>query len=377
MAVVLAPAIGPTLGGWITDNYSWRWVFFINLPVGIASLFLTYRIVQDPPWVTKATKEHSAIDFVGLALVAIGLGSLEVVLDKGQEDDWFNSHFIVGFSIAAVVAIVAFVVWELRTKNPIVEMRLFKNRTFALSNLMMLVLGVTLFGSTVLLPQFVQTILGWSATDAGRVLSPGGVLIIFMMPFVGRVMSKIDLRYLLAIGFVMLSASLFRMVHVLSTDLDFHSAVMLRLYQAAGLAFFFVPISTMAYTDVPLEKNNAVAGMINLSRNMGGDIGIAIVTTMAQRRLQFHQSILGAHITRFDADVTRRLQGIASSLQQTGAGAAEASSQALTILYRSVQQQAGTLAYVDVIWVLALFSTVMIPLVFLMKKSAGHAPAAH
>ena len=207
MAVVLAPAIGPTLGGFITDHYSWRWVFFINIPVGIVSLLVSARVVQDPPHLARMKERAGPIDYVGLGLIAVGLAALEVVLDKGQQEDWFASRFITLFAIVAAVALVTFVVWEWRQKHPVVEVQLFRDRNFAVSNLMMLVLGMALYGTTVLLPQYVQVWMGWSAQDAGMVLSPGGVVVICLLPLVGRLVSKVDGRYLIAFGFTVISVS--------------------------------------------------------------------------------------------------------------------------------------------------------------------------
>src|SRR5207248_4156751 len=200
MAVVLAPAIGPTLGGFITDHYSWRWVFFINIPVGIVSLLLSARVVQDPPWMEGMKKRAGRIDYTGLGLIAVGLGALEYVLDRGQEDDWFNSHTIVLFAVISAVALIAFIAWELRAEHPVVDVRLFKNRNFAASNLMMLVLGMSLYGSTVLLPQYLQIWMGYTAQQSGMVLSPGGIAVILLMPLVGRLVSRVDARFLIAFG---------------------------------------------------------------------------------------------------------------------------------------------------------------------------------
>jgi len=248
MAVVMAPAIGPTLGGFITDHYSWRWVFFINVPVGIASLLLSSRVLVDPPHLVEAKKRVGPIDSIGLGLIAVGLGALEYVLDKGQEEDWFNSHTIVIFSAIAAVSLVSFVLWEWRQEHPVVEVRLFKNGTFAVSSLMMLVLGMALYGSTVLLPQYLQVWMGYSAQDAGMVLSPGGVTVILLLPIVGRLISKVDSRYLIAFGFLILSAALFHMAHTLYPGIDFRTAVLIRMYQSCGLAFLFVPINTLVYS---------------------------------------------------------------------------------------------------------------------------------
>src|SRR5580658_5246921 len=251
MAVVLAPAIGPTLGGFITDNFSWRWVFFINIPVGILSLILSNRVVTDPPHLKLARERTGTIDWTGLGLIATGLGALEVVLDKGQEDDWFKSNFITGSAIYAAVALVSFVIWEWNHDTPIVDVRMFKRGGFAVANSLMLVLGVTLYGSTVLLPQYLQVLMGYTAQQSGMALSPGGVLIILLLPFVGRMVGKVDTRWLVAIGFGVLSISLFYMSDVIDMQMGFRTAVELRLLQSFGMAFLFVPIQSISYAGVP------------------------------------------------------------------------------------------------------------------------------
>ena len=377
MAVVLAPAIGPTLGGYITDNFSWRWVFFINIPVGIASMFLSSRIIQDPPHLIEAKKRIYNIDYVGLALIAVGLGALELVLDKGQEDDWFNSPVITAFSVIAAVALFVFIVWEWRQEHPVVEVRLFKDRNFAASNLMMLVLGMALYGSTVLLPQYLQVWMGYSAMNAGMALSPGAVVVILLLPMVGKLVSKYDARYLIAFGFVVLATALFYMSHTLYPGIDFSTAVRLRIYQSIGLAFLFVPINTVVYAGVPPEKNNAVSGIVNLSRNMGGDIGIALVTTLIARRTQFHHARLVEHIDPGNQTLIARLNGIAQALQHAGASSVQSLKQAYAAVYRQLMQQAQTLAYLDALFVLACFAGLMVPLVLMTRRAQGGPAAAH
>jgi DHA2 family multidrug resistance protein len=379
MAVVLAPAIGPTLGGFITDNFSWRWVFFINIPVGITSLFLSSRVVTDPPHLAEARSRAGGVDYWGLSLIAVGLGALELVLDKGQEDDWFHSDFIVVASVVAAVALTSFVLWELKHPRPIVDVRLFRNRTFATANLMMLTLGMALFGSTVLLPQYMQVLLGYTAQQAGMALSPGGFVVIMLLPFVGKMVSRVDPRYLVAFGFLILSLSMFYMAGQLYQGIDFKHAMLLRIYQSAGLAFLFVPINQVVFSGVPPEKNNAVSGIVNLSRNMGGDIGIAFVTTTIARRAQVHQNTLSGHVTRFDRVVSSRLDGLTTALQHAGATPADAARRATAILYRQVQAQAATLAYLDVLRILAFITALMIPALFITRrgKVGGAAVGGH
>jgi DHA2 family multidrug resistance protein len=378
MAVVLAPAIGPTLGGYITDHFSWRWVFFINIPVGLTSLLLSHRVVVDPPHLVEARKHAGPIDYVGFGLVALGLGTLEYVLDKGQEEDWFASRGIVAFSAVSAIALIAFVVWEWRQEHPVVEVRLFARRSFAAANLMMLVLGVALFGSTVLLPQYLQVWMGYSAQDAGMVLSPGGVTVILLLPLVGRLVSRHDPRWLIVFGFALLSLSLFHMAHTLYPGIDFSTATWLRIYQSVGLAFLFVPINTIVYAGVPPGKNNAVSGIVNLSRNMGGDVGISFVTTLIARRSQFHQAALTANLDAGNTVLGQQLAAVARALEHAGSTSVEAARQAYGMVYRQLLQQAQTLAYLDALFLLGCFTLAMIPLVFLTQRvQPGAAPMGH
>jgi DHA2 family multidrug resistance protein len=378
MAVVLAPAIGPTLGGFITDNFSWRWVFFINIPVGMLSLFLTSRVVTDPPHLKLARERTGSVDWVGLTLIATGLGALEVVLDKGQELDWFGSSFITGFAIYAATALVSFVVWEWHHDTPVVDVRMFKRGGFAIANALMLVLGVTLYGSTVLLPQYLQVLMGYTAEQSGMALSPGGVLIIMLLPFVGRMVGKVDTRLLICIGFAVLATSLFYMSNVINTEMDFKMAVAVRLFQSVGMAFLFVPIQTVAYAGVPVQKYNQVSGIMNLSRNMGGDIGIAFVTTLIVRRAQMHQLNLSGHVTGYDSGYTARLDRLGRALEHAGATSADAAHQAAAVIYRQLIQQATQLGYLDALRALAIASCVMVPVVWLMKRpSSGGPVGAH
>jgi DHA2 family multidrug resistance protein len=378
MAVVLAPAIGPTLGGFITDNFSWRWVFFINVPVGILSIVLSNKMVSDPPHLEQARERAGSIDWIGLGLVATGLGCLEVVLDKGQEEDWFHSSFITGFTLVAVTALVSFVAWELKQENPIVDLRMFQRRSFVVANMLMLMLGIALFGSTVLLPQYLQVLMGYTAQQAGMALSPGGVLIILMLPMVGTMVSRVDTRYMVAFGFAVLSGSLFYMAHRIDMQMDFATAVELRAIQSVGMAFLFVPIQTISYSGVPVQKNNQVSGIMNLSRNMGGDIGIAFVTTLIARRSQVHQAQLVAHTTAYDAGYQAKVMAIARAMEHAGSTSIDAARQATGAMYRQLLQQSTQLAYLDALWVLGVGAALMVPILWFTKRPGPMgAPAGH
>jgi len=368
IAVVMAPAIGPTLGGWITDNYTWRWIFFVNIPVGILSLLLTSRLIQDPPYLRRRKLSETKIDYVGLGFVALGLGCLQIVLDKGQRDDWFESNFILILSMVAAASLLFVIRWEWRRKDPIIDLHLFKERTFAVSNLLMFMLGFALLGSTLLLPLFLQTLMGYTAQLSGMALSPGGFVIMVMMPIVGFLLTRYDARYLLLFGLSMLSFSLFHMTRF-TLGIDFRTAVLARVLQAVGLAFLFVPINTAAYAYLPREKNNAASGLMNLARNIGGSVGISFVTTMLDRRTQKHLSDLMSHLTPANERFQAMLRGTAQSLMAHGTNSADAQKQAYGVVQNMVQRQATMLAYIDNFYLLGFVILAMVPMVFLMKKT--------
>jgi DHA2 family multidrug resistance protein len=367
IAVVTAPAIGPTLGGWITDNFTWRWIFFINIPVGIISILLTSRLIQDPPYFRRRKLSETKIDYVGLSFVALGLGALQIVLDKGQRDDWFESHFIVVLSLIAAVSLIFVILWEWKHKDPIIDLHLFRDRTFAVSNLLMFMLGFALLGSTLLLPLFMQTLLGYTAERAGLALMPGGFTIIVLLPLVGFLLSRYSPRWLLIFGLVVLSGSLFHMTGF-NLEMDFRTAAVARMLQAAGMAFLFVPINTAAYAFLPREKNNAASGLMNLARNIGGSVGISLVTTLLDRRTQVHLNDLSRRLSASNPAFQTMLQGATQAMRAHGASAALASRQAYALIEGTVQRQATMLAYIDDFRLLGWAILAMIPMVFLMKK---------
>jgi DHA2 family multidrug resistance protein len=294
MAVVVAPAIGPTLGGWITDNYSWHWIFLINVPIGIVSLMLTQRVVQDPAYLRNMVRSNIRVDYIGISLIVVGVGFLQYVLDKGQENDWLSSRIIVVSLIIAIVALVALVIRELTHDNPIMDLRLLGKRNFATAVTFSFILGMVLNGSTILLPQFLQNDLGYTAQQAGMALSPGGIALAFMMPVAGILATKFDPRVIIAIGFALTSFGLFHVANIY-LGVSFSTMVTYRVIQVIGIPLIFIPISTLNYVGVPRNKFNQVSGISNFMRNIGGAIGVSMLNNFITRQGQVHRTALTAH----------------------------------------------------------------------------------
>jgi DHA2 family multidrug resistance protein len=368
VTAIIAPTIGPTLGGWITDNYSWRWIFFINLPVGILTLLLVSRLVEDPPWL-KRSRGGIKFDYIGFGLLAIGIGALQVMLDKGQEDDWFGSHFILALAILAVVGLVSCVLWEWFQERPIIDVRLFKNLNFLSANGMMFALGILLFSSLVMMPLYLQSLMGYTAESAGLVLSGGGLLLLLLMPVVGILSSKVEARYLVAFGWLTLAIGMYISSRQLDLDISFASASTLRMIQVFGLGFLFVPINLVSYVGMPLEKSGSVAGLVNFMRNIGSSVGTSLVTTLIARRAQVHQVYLGAHVSPGALGVGGAATGLAARLAASGVQAEHAVEVAYGLLYQNLVRQATVLAYLDTFLVLAATSAVMFVLSFVLAKN--------
>ncbi|MBV8672381.1 MAG: DHA2 family efflux MFS transporter permease subunit [Acidobacteriaceae bacterium] len=379
MAVVCAPAIGPTLGGWITDNFNWHWIFFINLPVGVLSVILSQRMVEDPPYLLAEKNAPRKVDVTGLGLVAIGVGCLEFVLDKGQEKDWFGDTKITAFAILAAFTLVLFVWWEWRHPDPIVDLKLLKNRNFGTAVFLQFVLGMVLFGSTVLIPQFLQVLMGYTAERAGMALSPGALVLIVMMPVAGRIVNKVDARMLVSVAYLVTALGLYNLTR-LDLDVNFGTIVLWRMMQVAGLSFVFIPISTLNYVGVPRDKNNQISSFSNFARNLGGSVGTAMLTTFLQRTQQTHQQVLASNVVPGTAAYSAFMDATKNALMKLGHSSNAAGQLAMGQAYQTMLRQASMLSYQNAFWWLSMIIACLIPLPFIMRKPPkmeGQRPAGH
>src|SRR5262252_9138506 len=369
ITAIMAPTIGPTLGGWITFNYSWRWIFFINLPVGVFTWLLVRRFVEDPPYLQRLKSAGVKLDYVGIALLTIGIGALQILLDKGQEDDWFGSSFITTLVVISAVCLISLVVWEWFAKSPLIDVKMFKNFNFASASLMLFMLGILLFSSLVLMPQFLQTLLGYTSELAGLALSAGGLVLLIETPFVGQLTTKVQARRLIAFGWLGLALAMFYSTMRIDLQISFKAAVWLRVAQVIGLGFLFVPITLVAYIGIPSEKNNSVAGIANFMRNMGSSVGTSLVTTVIARRSQFHQLRLVEKARIDNPNFAHAVQNLSSRFADAGLGNHEATSAAYGRIYQSLQAQAASLAYIDTFMVLSVAAGIMFLLSFMLKKN--------
>jgi DHA2 family multidrug resistance protein len=368
MAVVVAPAIGPTLGGWITDNFNWHWIFFINVPIGLFSFWLSSRMVEDPPSLIARRKAAAGtrVDFTGLALVASGVGVLEFFLDKGQEKDWFGDPWILAACVIATMLLVTFVFWEWNHPDPIVDLKLLKNRNFGTAVFLQLILGMVLFGSTVLIPQYLQTLLGFTAQLAGEALSPAGFVMMFMMFVAGRLIGKMDPRVLVCIGYTATALGLYNLTR-LSLDTSFTTIMDWRMLQVIGLPLVFIPISTLNYVGVPTNKMNQISSLSNFARNLGGSAGTALLTTFLARTAQTHQQQLAAHTGPANVGYQRYIAAVSSAARAGGMNALQAHQTAVAYAYQQMVRQASMLSYKNAFAILAAVILLLTPLPFIMR----------
>jgi DHA2 family multidrug resistance protein len=368
LVAVLAPSIGPSLGGWITDSYSWRWIFYINLPVGILAYFLVTRLVEDPPWIKPDRKHLWNMDYMGLAFLTLAMGGLQITLDKGEENDWFSSNFIRFFAVMFVVGIVGLIYWELRKKDPLINLRLFKFKNFAICCFLMMLVGGVLNASTVLQPQFLQQLLGYTATNAGLALTAGGISLLVVMPFAGWATGKFPARNIAAVGFAFFAFSFWFTTTHLSLDMSFGNASWLRVIQLAPIPFCFIPITTAAYVGTPKEQSNQVAGLINFVRNIGGSIFIAVTGALVTNRDLWHQARLQESMSPLNVPFQLYRQGLTGVLGQDFGGP-QGGGMASGSIYNMLQLQTGMLAYQDVYKMLMWMAIGMIVFAFLLSKN--------
>ncbi|MDR3775806.1 MAG: DHA2 family efflux MFS transporter permease subunit [Terracidiphilus sp.] len=377
MTVVGAPALGPILGGWITDNYTWRWIFLMNLPIGLLVLVLVVRFVEDPPYLLRLKPGEMRFDSVGFSLLALGVLALQVLLDKGQEDDWLASHFINSLIAIAVVSLGTLIVWEWRQKQPIVDVRLFKSVNFSGACLTMFLAGAVMFSSMVLMPEFLQMLMGYTAEDAGLVVSIGSALVMVTMPIVGFLASRIPAKYLIAFGWFLSAGGLYESTKLLSMNISFGGAAVIILLQFAPLAFIFLPAITASYIGIPLDKSNSVAGLTNFMRNIGMSFGTAAVQTILARRQQFHLARIADHLSLGSPGLAINAQAMALHSRSAGLGVTGTQAAILARIYRSFMMQASTLSFIDAYVILGIGSVAMFFISFLLKSNDPKATEQH
>lgn len=369
ITTVLAPILGPSLGGYITDNYSWRWIFFMNVPIGLLAVVLVNMLVQDPP--SAAKRDVGSIDYIGLGLIALGLGALQIVLDKGQQEDWFDSSFIVLFALIAAAGLLFAVLWLRKQPDPVVKLQLFGKRSFSMPCLMMFFVGFALYSSSTLLPMLVQSAFGYDATLSGLVLSPGGVTTLLMMPVVGRLVTRVKAKYLISFG-MLISALGMWATGLITPQTDYATFVLVRILQTIGLPFLFVPASTLAFSEISAADSSNASAITSLMRNLGGSVGIALLTNKLIHSQQIEQSYLTQHLTAADAGYVETLAVYVKQFIGAGMPAAQAQTAAIGKIYQELMHQAAILAYRDAYNFLAVLLLAMALLALFMPGNKLH-----
>jgi len=370
MGAMLGPIVGPLLGGWITDTFSWRWIFFINIPIGILSIVMNILVIEDPPYMQR---QKMKIDYWGLLFLTVGLGSLQFVLDKGESEDWFSSGLIIAFAVVSAVSLTLLAINEYYSDRPIVNLKLLKDRTFTSGATIMFFVFLNLFGSIVLLPIFLQMMMGYTSFYAGLVLGPGGIATMLAMPLVGKFIGRVDPKRFLFAGIMVCALSTWMMSHF-TLETDFWTFVWPRVALGLGMGMTFIPLTTLTLSHIPREHMTEATSLYNLLRNLGGSVGIAFTTTMISRRAQFHQTRLVEHLSPFDPSYQIYRDRIAESLSQKGIPSGGADG----LLYRELVRQSTTLAFTDAFFMICLLILCMLPLVLLMRRApaAGPGPGA-
>jgi DHA2 family multidrug resistance protein len=373
VAVIVAPTVGPTIGGWLTDNYSWHWIFFINVPIGIVSLVLVQWLVVEPEVLERERRERLAgglkVDWIGFALIALTFGSLEIVLDRGQIEDWFHSTYIITFATISACSFIFFIPWELTHDDPIVDIRLLRQRQFAMSFLVMLAVGAILFGSNQITPQLMQTNFPYTAMLSGLAMMPGGLAMLIMMPIAGQIMGRMQPKYWMAIGFAIIAMAMWYSTSLVP-DASFGYFATVRVFQTVGMPFMFIPINMIAYDGLPQQKTSEGSALINVARNLGGSIGVSLANTELLRRSQFHQARLVENLTPSSPVFRSTLHHITQYFAQSGSPAG-AHGRAIGYIGQLVNGQATLMAYIDIFYTWAIFAFLLIPVVLLLIRRVG------
>jgi MFS transporter, DHA2 family, multidrug resistance protein len=374
VTLILAPTIGPLLGGVITDSFSWRWIFLVNIPVGVVSLLLVKMLVDEPKKLREERKQTWSrgirLDAMGLVLIAAGLGALEITMDRGEREDWFASPIIIASAIVAIVGLIAFVMWELTRRDPLLDLSIFKNRNFAMAMFVIVITGVIMYGTTQFIPQLLQEVLGYTATSAGMALTAGGVATLIAMPFAGILSDKIQPRYLIGGALIGEAFALWHMTH-LSTEVTFWGAAMARVWQALPIPFLFIPLTNAAFVGVPGNRTNQASALLNVARNVGGSVGISLVQSLLANRQQFHQSRYVEQLNPLNPGYSEALDRITSTLLAQGRSAVESMQLAPALVYQTLLKQASMLAFIDCFWVLMIVTIAVFPAVMIMRNTPG------
>ena len=372
IATIVAPVLGPTLGGYLIEHLDWRWIFFVNIPFGAVAVFANFFLVEDPPWEKeKQKKKTKGIDYIGLALITLGLGCMQVVIDRGEDDDWFGSRFIVIMAVLAFIGIFGAICWLLTAKKPIIDLEVFKDRNFAMGCILIGAMGMILYASAVLIPQFSQQQLGYTALLSGLILSPGGVVVIILIPIVGQLMKVVQTRWIVMIGFTIMGCALMYSSYLVP-DINYGTLVLMRSFQTAGLGFLFVPISTIAYLTLPQTMRSDGAALFSMFRNVGGAIGISIATALVTERKQADQAHLSGFATPLNQGYNMVIQQTERTLQTLGRAAGSVHDEAVSYTYQTYLKQAAVLAYNNVFQYSALVAFCVVPLcLFISKKKAS------
>lgn len=374
MGIIVAPIIGPTLGGWITDSYSWRWIFYINVPVGVLAVLMAQTFIEDPPYIRRNTR--GTIDYIGLGLLSIWLATFQIVLDKGQEEDWFATPWVVWFTVLSVASFIAFIYWELRAEHPIVNLRVFADRNFRVGVVLIGVVGAVLYGTTAMLPIFMQTLMGYPSLESGLAVSPRGLGSMVSMILVGRLITKVDTRLLMAFGFSVLAISVY-LLSGINLNIAIGNVIWPNIINGFALGFIFVPLTTTTMATLSNEQMGNASGLYNLMRNLGGSVGISAAATFLSRWSQSHQALLTGHLTPYDPIFIERLNQLQQSFS-TQFGPVAGQQRAYAVLYGILVRQASLLAFVNIFRALALACLLCVPLVLVFRriKSGGRAAAA-